>query len=75
MSCCEYKAKLLNFCEIKFGHKNTPTPLTLMSWHNYAILSKALILSTKVEQNPLETYFSIVIWRQMAIENTVSSEF
>ena len=34
------QGKTLNFCEKTFGHKNTPTPLTLMSCHNYAIFSK-----------------------------------
>ena len=38
------QGKTLNFCELKLCHKNSPTPLTLMSWHNYAIFSKYFIL-------------------------------
>ena len=45
MSLGKYKAKL-DFCEIKFGHKNTPTPLTLLSRHNYAIFSKYFELAS-----------------------------
>ena len=41
--------------------------------------SKTLILSKNVDQNSLETEFSICHlspnWRQMAIKNTVSSDF
>ena len=29
MSLGEYKAKTVNFCEIKFGHKKYPHPLNL----------------------------------------------
>ena len=38
------QGETLNFCEIRFGHKNTPTPLTLMSWHKYAIYLKYFCL-------------------------------
>ena len=34
----------MTFCEIKFGHKNTPIPLTLKPRHNYAIFSNIFIL-------------------------------
>ena len=40
--------------------------------------SKTLILSTDVDQNSCETVFDCHLspdWRQMAIENTVSSDF
>ena len=37
--------------------------------------SKTSILATNVDKNPLETELSIAIWRQTAIENTVSSDF
>ena len=37
--------------------------------------SQTLILSTNVDQKSLETLFSIADWRQMAIGNTVSSDF
>ena len=37
--------------------------------------SKTLLLSTEVHHTSLETEFSIVICRQMAIENTVSGDF
>ena len=39
------QGETLNFCEIELGHKNTPIPLTLKSWHNYAIFSKYLYLT------------------------------
>ena len=30
----------MNFCELKFDDKKTPTPLTLKSWHIYGIFSE-----------------------------------
>ena len=37
--------------------------------------SKTLILSRNVDKKSLETEFSIAIYRQMAIENTISNDF
>ena len=36
----QIQGETLNFCEKNLVTKNAPTPLTLMSWHNYAIFSK-----------------------------------
>ena len=52
-----------------------PTSTSTTSTTSGRLQSKALILSKNVDQKSLKTEFSIAICRQLAIKNTVSSNF
>ena len=83
---CDLTNSLNEYVLIKYNHKYTEFIKHIMS-NPYVFAersnstpgrrqSKTLILSTYLDQKSLETYYLIASnWRQMAMENTVSSDF